>query len=323
MMFQKAERKKAKLRLGISGPSGSGKTYSSLLVAFGMTNDWDKIALIDTERGSGELYSDLGSYSVCQLTPPFEPQKYIAAINAAEDASFEVLIIDSLSHAWNGEGGMLEMVDNIAAGSKSGNSFTAWRDVTPWHNKLVNTILQSRCHIIVTVRSKTEYVMSEDGNGKKVPKKVGMAPVFRDGLEYEVTTFFDLALNHTASTSKDRTGLFDGAFFKPGIDTGKKLIEWLDSGADLPVQLCENCGSEIIKFEQYSVEQIIKNSIKKYGIKLCVNCSKKRGMPPAATQPEENQSSPPKKSKKAPEETPLTENDLREATGMPDPLDEG
>lgn len=251
--FRKAEKKKSKLRLGISAPSGGGKTYSALLIAYGITKNWSKIAVIDTERGSAELYSDLGEYCVAQLTPPFTPQKYIDCIHSAEQAGFEVIIVDSLSHAWTGEGGMLEMQDAIARASKSGNSYTAWREVTPLHNKLVDTILQSRAHIIVTTRSKTEYVMQTE-NGKTVPKKVGLSPVFRDGLEYEMTVFFDLSVEHIAQATKDRTSLFDGVYFKPSIETGEKLVKWLDNGVDPDKQtiskqsdklICPVCGKQV------------------------------------------------------------------------------
>ena len=245
MMFQKAERKKSKLRLGISAPSGGGKTYSALLLAYGIVKDWEKIAVIDTERGSAELYSNLGEYCVAQLEPPYTPQKYIEAIHAAEQEGFEIIIIDSLSHAWTGEGGMLDMQDAAAKASKSGNSFTAWREITPLHNKLVNTILQSPCHIIVTTRSKTEYVLQDDGNGKKSPKKVGLAPVFRDGLEYEMTTFFDLSQEHIASVTKDRTNIFDGQYFKIDVGTGEKLANWLNSGVEEPAVICPKCNKEI------------------------------------------------------------------------------
>lgn len=229
--FQKAQRKRAKLRLGISGVSGSGKTYSALLVAYGLTSDWERVALIDTERHSGELYADLGGYSVCEIDAPFTPQKYIEAINAAEQAGFGAIIIDSLTHAWTADGGMLDMADKLAASGK--NSFTAWRDVTPWHNKLVDTLLQSTAHIIVTVRAKTEYVLEEDSKGKKVPRKVGLAPQFRDGLEYEMTTFFDISDKHFATTTKDRTKLFDSAMpFIPSVETGKQFVAWLNLGTE-------------------------------------------------------------------------------------------
>jgi hypothetical protein len=233
MQIRKAERKKAKLRLGISAPSGAGKTYSSLLMAYGITGDWEKVGLIDTENGSGDLYAHLGDYSIIPIEAPFTPDKYIQAIKLFEDNGFEVIIIDSLSHAWAGEGGILDIQAAVAAASRSGNSYTAWREVTPKHNALVNTILQSKCHIIATMRAKTEYVQEKNEQGKTEIKKVGLAPIQRDGMEYEFTVMLDLSLNHTASASKDRTGLFDGQYFKPSTDTGKKLLEWLETGADV------------------------------------------------------------------------------------------
>ena len=236
MQIRKAERKKAKLRLGIAAPSGAGKTYSSLLIAHGITGDWEKVGLIDTENGSGDLYAHLGDYSVIPIEAPFTPDKYIQAIKLFEDNGFECIIIDSLTHAWAGEGGILDIQAAVAAASRSGNSYTAWREVTPKHNALVNTILQSKCHIITTMRSKTEYVQEKNEQGKTEIKKVGMAPIQRDGMEYEFTVMLDLSLNHTASASKDRTGLFDGTYFKPSVDTGKKLLDWLETGVDPELQ---------------------------------------------------------------------------------------
>lgn len=230
--FKKAERKKAKLRLALMGPSGSGKTYSALLIAQGMGG---KIALIDTERGSGELYANLCDYDVAPIAQPFTPQKYNQLIQDAEKAGYNVLIIDSLSHAWAGEGGMLEMHDKATKASRSGNSYTAWAEITPHHTKLVNTILQSGMHVIFTLRTKTAYELQDDGKGKKKPVKIGMAPVFRDGIEYESTLVLEMAIeDHIATASKDRTSMFDGQYFLPTVDTGKQLIEWLESGKDAP-----------------------------------------------------------------------------------------
>lgn len=226
MKFHKAERKRGKLRLAIAGPSGSGKTYSALIVAFGLSG---QVAMIDTENGSGELYSQLGDYDVLSITAPFTPKKYIEAIKLAEDNNYSVLIIDSLSHAWAGQGGLLDQHGKIADSGK-GNTWTAWRKVTPLHNQLVESILQSGCHIIATMRSKQEYIQTEE-NGKTVIKKVGMNPVQRDGMEYEFTLFFDLSQDHTAFASKDRTSLFDGQYFPLSKETGKTLLAWLESGA--------------------------------------------------------------------------------------------
>lgn len=231
-MFQRAHRKKAKLRLALCGPSGSGKTYTSLLLAQGLGGP---IAMIDTEQGSGELYADLTVYDVARLTPPFSPDRYIQAIQAAEQTGYNVLIIDSLSHAWAGQGGILEEVDKRKAGQK--NQFTAWRDVTPQHNSLVDAILQSGCHIIVTMRTKTAYDFEKDQNGRLKPVKVGLAPVQRDGMEYEFTVVLDIeAEKHVATSSKDRTGLFDGKYFVPTAETGQQLKAWLEQGVDAPQQ---------------------------------------------------------------------------------------
>ena len=221
--FHKAERKKGKLRLAIAGPAGSGKTYSALLIALGLGG---RIAMIDTERGSGELYDHLGEYDACTIHPPFEPRKYVEAIRAAEDLGYETIIIDSLSHAWVGQGGLLDVHGHIA--DKTGNSWSAWRQVTPKHNELVDAMLQSKCHIIATMRSKMEYAQVEE-NGKKQVKKLGMSPIQRDGMEYEFTVFIDLDQQHTATTTKDRTTLFDGQYFVPTIETGKTLLAWLEN----------------------------------------------------------------------------------------------
>jgi hypothetical protein len=157
------------------------------------------------------------------MNAPYEASKYMAAIDAAEEAGYEVFIIDSLSHAWAGEGGMLDKQGKIA--DKTGNSWAAWRTVTPDHNKLINKILQSKMHIIVTARTKTDWVV--DG-GK--PTKVGLAPIFRDGLEYELTCVFDLDKTHCGHSSKDRTKLFDGSVVPMTEKVGEQLLEWLAGG---------------------------------------------------------------------------------------------
>lgn len=230
MQIRRAERKKAKLRLGIAAPSGAGKTYSSLLLAFGLGG---KVGLIDTEHGSGDLYADLGEYDIIQISAPYTAAKYIEAIHAFEREGYSTIIVDSLSHAWAGEGGLLDKQGKAA--DKSGNSYTAWRMVTPDHNQLVDAMLQSSCHIIATMRAKTEYVQEKDERtGKNVVRKVGMAPIQRDGMEYEFSVMLDIGMDHTAVATKDRTRLFDGQFFKVSEQTGKDLLEWLETGKEAP-----------------------------------------------------------------------------------------
>ncbi len=229
-MFKKAERKKARLRLALCGPAGSGKTFSALQIAKGLGG---KIALIDTEHESGSLYADLCEFDTASITAPYTPDKYRAAITAAEAAGYNVLIIDSFSHAWAGEGGLLDMHDKAAAAMKSGNSFTAWREITPQHNALVEALLGARLHVIATLRAKTAYDLVDDGHGKKKPVKVGLAPVQREGVDYEFTSVFDLAVDgHVATATKDRTRLYDGKHFVPSVETGKELVAWLETGAD-------------------------------------------------------------------------------------------
>ncbi len=223
-MFKKAQKSLSKARICIAGPAGSGKTYSALLIASGLGN---KIAMIDTEHGSGALYSDMLDYDILELHPPFEPKKYIEGIREAENTGYDIIIIDSLSHAWAGEGGLLDMKEKVVQSGK-GNDWTAWRHVTPHHNKLVEAILQSRCHVIATSRSKMKYAAEEENGKIKRIRKIGLDPVLREGMEYEFTIVFDMSSEHVASSTKDRTSLFDGQFFKPDRATGQKILMWLN-----------------------------------------------------------------------------------------------
>lgn len=239
--FQKAERKEARLRLALAGPAGAGKTMSALRIAKGMVEaigNGARIGVIDTEKRSSELYAGKKvkgrllpdgwqlEFEVLPFNPPFSPAKYVKGIKVAEEEGITILIIDSASHEWFGEGGVLEMVD--AASKNTKNQFAAWKVPSQEHTKFVEAILQSKCHIITTLRSKTAYEVVEK-NGRKTPEKVGLAPIQREGMDFEFTTVLDLALDgHVAQASKDRTGIFDGI---PGVlteDTGKELIEWLN-----------------------------------------------------------------------------------------------
>jgi hypothetical protein len=225
MQIRKAERRKAKLRLGIAAPSGAGKTYSALLMAFGLGG---KIGLIDTEHGSGDLYAHLGEYDVISIEAPYTVTKYVQAIHAFEEAGYSTIIIDSLSHAWAGDGGLLDKQGKMA--DRGTNSFAAWRTITPEHNNLVDSMLRSPAHIIATMRAKQEYVLETNDRGKQQPKKVGMAPVQREGMEYEFTVMLDVDMNHIASASKDR-------FFKIGKETGEELLQWLETGLEAPIRV--------------------------------------------------------------------------------------
>ncbi len=226
MELRNAERKQAKIKMGLQAPSGAGKTYSALLLAYGLINDWSRIAVIDTENHSADLYAHLGNYQVLAFEQPFSPERYIQAIEVCEKAGMEVIILDSISHEWEGVGGILDI-----HGAMMGNSFTNWAKVTPRHNAFVQKLLQSSSHIIATIRSKQDYVLSEK-NGKMVPEKIGLKGVTREGLDYEFTIVLELDLKHQATATKDRTQLFmDKPTFIITPDTGKTIKAWCESGA--------------------------------------------------------------------------------------------
>lgn len=231
MQLQTAQRKKAKIRLGLSAVSGGGKTYSALLIAYGLCGDWSKVAVIDTENHSAELYSHLGAYQVLALEAPFTPERYILAIKACEAANIEVIIIDSITHEWDGKGGVIEI-----SNSMTGNSFTNWAKITPRHQAFIDSILQSKCHVITTVRRKQDYEMTKDNNGKLQVQKAGLKEVTREGFEYELTVNLELDQNHNATASKDRTGLFAGKpQFTPSEYTGLLIRNWCDQGTEVKV----------------------------------------------------------------------------------------
>lgn len=231
MAFVKASKEKSKLRLALIGPSGSGKTYTALNIAKHLGK---KIAVIDSERGSASKYADLFEFDTCDMEN-HAPQTFVRYIKEAEAAGYDVIVIDSLSHAWIGKEGALEQVDKAAKRSNSGNSFTAWRDVTPMHNELVDTILQSKAHVIATMRVKQEYVIEENEKGKKTPRKIGLAPVQRDGVEYEFDVIADMNIDHDLIVGKTRCHLVDGLVVrKPGKEFAETLRGWLETGAEKP-----------------------------------------------------------------------------------------
>lgn len=235
MAFKKATKQQSKGRMAIDGPSGSGKTYTALSVAKALAPN-GKVAVIDTERGSASKYADLFEFDVCELDE-FHPDAYVKAIREAEEAGYEVLVIDSLSHAWEGQGGVLDINTDIAARSRSKNTFAAWRETTPIHNRLVDAMLRSSCHVIATMRTKTEWVMEEDDRGKKTPRKIGMAPVQRQGMEYEFDLVVDMDIDHKAVVSKSRCpALADQVIRNPSdADLGKTFAAWLMDGSEATV----------------------------------------------------------------------------------------
>jgi hypothetical protein len=234
--FKKAARKANFIRLALCGASGSGKTFSALMLARGLVGN-GKIAVIDTERASSNLYSDLAEFDTADLEKPYTPKRYIGMLDIAAQSGYSVVIVDSLSHAWVGAGGVLDMHDTATRAQSKGNSFMAWRDVTPEHNALIDAMLACPFHLIVTMRSKTAYEMDNEG-GKNKPRKIGLAPVQREGMDYEFTTVFDLSLEgNIASVSKDRTRLWSGRQEVIQPYHGEEFANWLLGGEKYDLDL--------------------------------------------------------------------------------------
>jgi len=226
MQFRKAQRQQAKLRIGISAPSGFGKTKSALLMAFGLCEDWTKIAVIDTENNSADLYSHLGPYNVVGIDEPFEPETFIRAIELCEAQGMEVIIVDCISAEWSGAGGCLEIKDAL------GGAYQDWKFVTPRHNALMSKIRRSTAHMITTTRRKSDYVVQLNEKGKHAPKKLGLKEDQRDNYEYELDVNFVIEDElHRCTASKDRTELYDNrAPFVITSETGRELRKWSETG---------------------------------------------------------------------------------------------
>lgn len=230
-MFTKAKKQARFLRMALAGPTGSGKTWTALRLASELS---ERIAVIDTEASSAELYAEVFDFETAQLGAPFEPGRYLEMCRAACAGGYEVLIVDSLSHEWTGPGGILAMKD-AAASSFGGNSFAAWSRVSPIHEQFVHQLIRLPIHLIVTLRSKTAYVESKDSQGKTKYEKKGMAPQQREGIEYEFDIVGDIDTEHTCVFSKTRCPDLDGKFFhKPGGDVGEILRQWTSGAKRAP-----------------------------------------------------------------------------------------
>lgn len=243
-MFQKATRQQSKLRMTLDGPAGSGKTYTALRFAHALGG---RIAVIDTERGSASKYVGEApdgipwAFDVMNLTV-FSPEKYTDAILLAGKYGYNVLVIDSLSHAWEGVGGALEIKQ------RAGESWSAWRHVTPIHNRMIDAILQSPMHVITTMRSRMEYVQEVDPvTNKTVIRKVGLSPIQRPGMEYEFDVVADMDYAHIMTISKSRcSAITDRVTERPGPEFIRPVIEWLESGtasAPAPVFVAPQAAS--------------------------------------------------------------------------------
>lgn len=222
--FVKAKKSRGKHRIAIAGPSGSGKTMTAMILAkeFG-----PKVALVDTEYHSAELYADIYNFDVMVIDAPFGVEKYVSALEMAIAAKYDTIIFDSISPMWDGEGGLLELKERIA-GRSGKNSYTAWGDITPLYKRFVYHMLESPIHVISTVRSKQEYAMTKDADGSTKVTKLGMGMIQRPGMEYEYNVVFDMDMKHNALASKDRTNMFSSTIPFPMDDkVGKQLMAWL------------------------------------------------------------------------------------------------
>lgn len=232
--FVKATKKQARARVAICGPSGAGKTYTALVFAQELAKQaGGRIALIDTEKASASLYADRFDFDTLDFQPPYGPERYVEFMQAAADAGYGCVVVDSLSHGWFAEGGVLDIVDS--AGQKmGGNRFAGWSVGTPAQNALVSTIVGLPCHLVATMRSKQEWVLEQDGQGGQRPRRVGMAPQQRDGIEYEFTLVCDMDLDHKMVVSKSRVeSMADRVVVKPGPKFALELIDFLSQGDPL------------------------------------------------------------------------------------------
>lgn len=232
-LFVKATKAEAKARIAITGPSGAGKTDTALQWAT-VLSDGGKIAVIDTERDSAKLYADRYDFDTLSMSAPYHPNRVVDALADAEQAGYAVVIIDSLTHFWSGQGGILEIVDQAGQVAK-GNNFAGWKIATPIQQRMVDAILAFNGHVIVTMRSKTEYSLEKDERGRTVPKKVGMAPQQRDGLEYEFTLLLEMDIEHRTIVGKTRCDLLTDKVYAPGHskEGAEVFMNWLRSGDPL------------------------------------------------------------------------------------------
>lgn len=277
-IFEEVTRKKSKARIALVGPSGAGKTLSALLMAYGITGDWKKIALIDTEHERGRFYAErsdfnIGRFLYAPFYPPYSPDRYIDFVNSAAQAvgNDGVVIIDSFSHAWDNDGGVLDIKSQIAK-RQGKNEYTAWDEAGKIQNGLINSILSVPCHTIITMRTKMAYAMEVNERGKTVPVKIGLAPVQHENAEYEFDVVLQINREHVASALKDTTFL-DSWSGVITAELGKQLAAWLDNGEE-PVR-CADCGRTIFPTSTLSVNDIVTRGTAKFGRVLCAECANK------------------------------------------------
>ena len=233
MMFTEAVRSKSAMNIGIMGQTFTGKTYSALLLARGLAGDNGKIALVDCEGGRANLYAHVTKFDTLTLHPPYTPERYIEAIESAQAAGYAVVILDTISNEWSGEGGILNEQERITDRDPK-RRWSCWADLTPRHTRFINTVIRSPIHIISTMRVKMQYVL-DSVDGRNTPRKVGLTPIQRDNIEYEFPILLEMDASHMATVVKDMSGVFgtNGDVIRPKIEMGNALRVWIDEGIDI------------------------------------------------------------------------------------------
>lgn len=263
-LIKKVDRKSTKIKIGISGSSGSGKTYSAILIAKGLVPA-EKILFIDSENGV-DMYQDTGISDKIEFNPPYSLSKLKEYIELAIKEGYQCVIIDSMTHCWSGEGGILEEVERLTNGKYKGFGMQAWKEITPIYRSFLNYIAKCPLHVIVTFRSKTEYSVEKNDSGKNVVRKLGLKEEFRDGIDYEFSMFMNMDQSHMAHVSKDRTRLFTDTSFTPSEATGAAIKEWCESGSqsDMPSQEEIKLLLEILEKNGHKDENSAKRAKEEY-----------------------------------------------------------
>jgi len=277
-MFVKATKAEVKSRIAITGPSGSGKTLTALMWARELAGPDGKIAVIDTERDSAKLYADMVDFDTLSISPPYHPDRLVEILKAAESEGYAVVVSDSLSHFYNGAGGLLEIVDNAATRGGGGNNFAGWREGTPIQQRMVDALLNFNGHIVSTMRSKTEYALERDDRGKMVPKKLGMAAIQRDGIEYEFTIVLEMDTDHNTIVGKTRCDALANQVFGPGktLEAAKIFAQWLKSGDPFITDTERNALDEKIRVLKPEQRRLLKEGVAAQGLPKLANLTDSR-----------------------------------------------
>lgn len=233
-LFQPASKRQLRALVALEGPTGSGKTWTALEWATVLA-DGGRVAVVDTENGSASYYADRFRFDVLSWPAPYDTNRLRDVIGQAAAAGYAVLIIDSLTHFWSGEGGILDVV-NAAGKRAAGNQFAGWAIGTPQLRALIDTMRHTPIHVIATMRSKMEYVQDKDDrSGRTTIRKVGMAPEMRAGIDYEFTVVGELNTEHELMVTKTRCAALDGMVAMPGRagDAARTFAAWLSSGDEM------------------------------------------------------------------------------------------